>query len=180
MTDSERLKYLKIGAIGFAALLLLDRVVISPAMAGWSAQSDRIDTLRQKVQRGRQLLERKEAIRARWADMERANMPTEVSAAEDQAFQSIGRWAITSGISVESLTPQWLGHDEGYQTLEYRAAATGTQAALARFIYELEIDPAPVNLEEFEITTRDERGTQLTMTARFSFLRLPGPERGSR
>ena len=32
MTDSQRLKYLKIGAIGLVGLLLLDRVVISPAM----------------------------------------------------------------------------------------------------------------------------------------------------
>ena len=123
MTDSQRLKYLKIGAIGVVGLLLLDRVVISPAMAGWSAQSDRIDALKQKVQRGRQLLERQDAIRARWSEMLRANLPTEVSAAENDAFQSIGRWAHASGISLASLTPQWQNHDEGYQTLECRASA---------------------------------------------------------
>jgi Tfp pilus assembly protein PilO len=102
----------------------------------------------------------------------RANLPTEVSAAENEAFQAIGRWATVSGITFSSLAPQWQTHDEGYDTFECRATATGTQAQLARFIYELESDKVPVSLDEFEITTRDEHGQQLTMTARFSFLRM--------
>jgi Tfp pilus assembly protein PilO len=172
MTDSQRLTYLKIGAIGVVGLLLLDWVVITPAMGAWSGQTERIDALRLKVQRGQQLIDRQDAIRQRWAHMVHANLPTEVSAAESEAFQAIGRWARVSGVSFASLTPQWQDHDEGYQTLDCRASATGTQAALSRFIYELETDPLPVSLDEFELTTRDDRGALLTMTARFSFLRM--------
>lgn len=172
MTDAQRLTYLKIGAAAVVSLFLLDRIVISPAIASWGEQSERIDALRQKVERGQQLLDRQDAIRARWAAMVRANLPTEVSAAESVAYQTIGRCANASGISFASLTPQWQNHDEGYQTFECRASATGSQAALGRFIFELETDKTPVNLDEFEITTRDERGALLTMTARFSFLRL--------
>jgi Tfp pilus assembly protein PilO len=177
MTDRQRLTYLKIGAISLVSLLLLDWIIISPAIDHWSAQSDRIGALRQKVQRGRQLLDRQNAIRERWAGMVKANLPTEVSAAEHAAYQAIGRWVSVSGISFTSLSPQWQTHDEGYQTYECRAAATGTQASLARFIYELETDPIPVSLDEFEIATRDEHGAALTMTARFSFLRLNIPEK---
>jgi Tfp pilus assembly protein PilO len=172
MTDSQRLTYLKIGAISIVGLLLLDWVVITPAMGAWSEQSDKIAALRQKVERGQQLVDRQNAIRQRWAQMVKANLPTEVSAAENLAFQAIGRWARVSGVSFASLTPQWQDHDEGYQTLDCRASATGTQASLSRFIYEMETDTLPVSLDEFEITTRDERGAQLTMTARFSFLRM--------
>ena len=172
MTGNEREKFLKIGAIGLVGLLLLDHIVITPVLAGWSEQSDRIAALRQKVERGQQLIERQDAIRSRWTQMMRANLPTEVSAAEKEAFQAIGRWANASGISFASLSPQWENHPEGYDTYECRATANGNQAQLARFIYELETDPIPVNLEEFEITTRDEHGAQLTMTARFTFLRL--------
>lgn len=180
MRNSQRQALLKIGAISLVGLLLLDRVIFSPAMGRWSAQSERIDALRQKVQRGQQLLDRQDAIRTRWAEMVRANLPTEISAAENTAFQAIGRWARNSGISFASLTPQWQNHDEGYQTLECRALATGNQAALSRFIYELETDPMPVNLEECEITSRDAHGAQLTMTARFSFLRLATSGKGAR
>ena len=172
MTDSQRLTYLKAGAIGLIGLLLLDRLVISPAIDSWGEQSARIDALRQKVERGQQLLDRQDAIRQHWAQMVRANLPTEVSAAENVAIQGIDRWAIASGIGISSLTYQWENQDEGYQTFECRASATGTQAALGRFIYEMETDKVPVNLDEFEITSRDDRGALLTMTARISFLRL--------
>jgi len=170
---------LKITAISLVGLFLLDRIVITPAIASWSAQSDRIDALRQKVDRGQQLLDRQDAIRTKWAEMMRANLPTEVSAAENEAFQAIGRWARDGGITFASLTPQWQDHDEGYQTLECRASATGNQAQLGRFIYELETDPLPVALEEYEITSRDEHGAELTMTARFSFLRLNAAKGGA-
>jgi hypothetical protein len=75
---------------------------------------------------------------------------------------------------LSSLTPspQWQDNSDNAKTLEFRATATGTQASLGRFIYEMETDKIPVSLEEYEITTRDEHGAQLTMTARFTFLRL--------
>ena len=44
----------------------------------------------------------------------------------------------------------------------------------------MESDKVPVNLDEFEISTRDDRGAQLTMTARFSFLRLNAAGGGAR
>jgi len=172
MTESRRQTYLRIGAIVCASLCFLNYVIIPPMVAGWDAQSARIDELRRKVDRGQQLLDREDSIRQHWARMIGANLPAEVSAAESVAYQAIGRWASVSGITFASLTPQWQNHDEGYQTFECRASATGTQASLSRFIYEMERDKAPVSLDEFEITTRDDHGTLLNMTARFSFLRL--------
>ena len=180
MTDNQRLRLLKIGAAAVAGLFLLDRVIVTPATASWSAQSDRIHALEQKVQRGHQLLDRQNGIRSRWDQMVRANLPTEVSAAESKAFQAIDRWARTAGVSFSSLTPQWQHYDAGYDTLECRASITGAQPALGRFVYELETDSIPVNLQEFEMTTRDDRGALLTMTARFSILRLDLSEGASR
>jgi Tfp pilus assembly protein PilO len=179
MTDSQRLTYLKIGAIVCGSLAFLNFIVIPPIVDSWGQQSAQIDALRQKVDRGQQLLDREDAIRKHWAGMVQANLPPEVSAAESVAYEAIGRWASASGISFSSLTPQWENHDEGYQTFECRASATGTQAALSRFIYEMETDKVPVSLDEFEITTRDDRGALLTMTARFSFLRLNSSENGT-
>jgi hypothetical protein len=163
--------YLKIAAGVCAGFWLLDWAVISPVMSSWTSQSARIDALRQKVERGQQLIDREDAIRRKWAQMTQANLPTEVSAAESAAFQAISRWSRVSGISW-SLTTRWQDQDPGYQTFECRATATGSQAALSRFIFELETDPIPVSLDQYEITTRDEHGSQLTMTAQFSFLRM--------
>lgn len=179
MTDAQRLAYLKITAISVVGLFVLDRFIFTPALAAWGEQGQRIDALRLQVERGQQLIDREDAIRRRWAQMTQENLPAEVSAAQDTAFQAIGRWVRDSGISVASLTPNWQDHDEGYQTLEWRISATGTQATLSRFMYEMETDAVPVNLDEFEISTRNERGTELAMTGRFSFLQMPASANGA-
>jgi hypothetical protein len=172
MTPQQRLLVLKIAAAAIVGLLLADRMIISPLSARWHEQSDRIDALKAKVQRGRQLIDREDSIRTHWADMVRANLPEEVAAAENQAFKAVGRWARDSQITFTSLTPQWQTHDGGYKTLECRVSADGNQATIGRFIYELETDSIPVNLAECELTTRDAHGSQIMFTARFNFLRL--------
>lgn len=173
MTNS-RLFFLKIAAACVVGLFLLDRIVIGPLGERWHDQSERVGALEAKVKRGRQLLDRQDAIRTRWADMIRANLPEEVSAAENLAYKAVGRWAADSRITFTSLTPQWQTREDDNKVLECRVSADGNQATLGRFIYELETDPLPVNLEECEITTRDGHGSQLMMSARFSFLRLEG------
>ena len=172
MTAKQRETYLKAGAIVGASLFVLDYLVITPAYDAWTAQGDRIADLQKKVTHGQQLLDREKTIHTHWDDMLHQNLPADLSAAETRAFQAIGRWVAASSISLSSLTPspQWLDNADGNKTLECRATATGTQASLGRFIYEMETDKIPVNLEEYEITTRDEHGAQLTMTARFTFL----------
>ncbi len=180
MKSNNRSTVLKIVAGSVVGLFLLDRVVLSPAIDHWRAQSERIALLREKVERGQQTLDREKAIRGRWADMQRANLPKDVSTAENDVFKAVGRWARDSQISFTSLTPQWQTHEEGYQTLECRMSASGDQKTLGRFVHELETDPMPVSLEECEISTRDTRGGQLTMSARFSFLRLAEGDNTSR
>jgi len=172
MTNIQRQTYLKIAAFSVVGLAVLDYLICEPAYAAWVAQGQRIDALHAQVERGQQLIDREDTIRQRWAQMTHANLPTEISAAQNVAFQAIDRWARDSGISVASLTPNWLDHDEGFQTLEWRVSATGSQAALSRFIYEVETDAIPANLDEFELTARNERGSDLAMTARLSFLQM--------
>jgi len=174
MNNERRQLLLKIGAATVVGLFLLDSFVIEPAIKGWSEQTTRIAALREKVQRGRQLCERQAVLRERWAGMLRANLPDEVSAAENVAFKALGRWVRDSQISLTNLTPSpWQNHEEGFDIYECRVAATGNQTSLGRFLYELESDQSvPVSLEDCEFTTRDPRGAQLSLTARLTFLRI--------
>ena len=160
-------------------LIVLDYGLVEPAIHAWGEQSDRIEALQKKVDRGQTLLDRASTIRGRWADMQRANLPDDLSVAGGDAYGDRGRWISTSGVSLASFDPQWQAHDSGdYDTYDCRASMTGDVVSLGRFIYELEVDPAPVNLEECEISSRDAHGQQLTMSARFSFIHL-GPDAGS-
>lgn len=180
MPNNRRETLLKI-AVGIAVgLFLLDWAIVSPAMARWKAQSERIADLSAKVKRGRQLLEREHSIRARWAEMLRTDLPEDPSSSENDVFKAIGRWTRESRLGFSNLTQQWRTHEEGFDTLELRTTASGDQASLARLLYEIEVDPLPAHVEECEIAARDAQGRQLTMTARLSFMRLTGTGRSSR
>jgi hypothetical protein len=180
MSDRRREVILKIAAGGVIGLFLLDRMVLSPAIAGWKQQGERLSSVREKVKRGRQVLEREKATRARWDEMLRTDLPEDNSAAEDEVFKAITRWARDSQISFTSLTPQWRNHEEGYDTFECRATATGDQAALGRLVYEIESDPLPARIEECDLSARDAVGKQLELMVRFSFLRINEAGRNTR
>lgn len=174
MNDQRRQLLLKVAAAAAVGMWVLDTFVIEPAFKSWKEQTDRIAALQQKVSQGHQLLTRQAALRERWTAMQRGNLPAEVSAAESAALRAVERCKIQSQITLTNLSQAWQIRDtEGYDTLEYRLSATGSQAALGRFLYELESDTSvPLNVEDCELATRDARGAELTLTARITFLRL--------
>ena len=172
MQNNRRETLLKIGVGVVVGLFLLDRVVISPAMAGWTAQGERLAALRKDVQRGRQLIEREQSLRGRWEEMQRTDMADDISVAENDVFQAIARWTLDSHVNFTSLTKQSRAGDEGRDTFECRATAVGDQATLGKLLYEIETDPLPAHVEECELAARDAKGAQLTMTMRFSFVRI--------
>ena len=117
MQNKRRETLLKIAVAAVVGLFLLDRVVLSPAIAHWKAQGERIASLREKVQRGRGLVERERSIRTRWAEMFRTDLADDSSSAESEVFKSIARWAQQSRVSFTSLSPDWRAH-EGSDTYE--------------------------------------------------------------
>ncbi len=173
MRSEQRTALLKIAAGAVVGLFLLDRLVITPATQSWVDQGGRIDALNKKVTRGEALVERESNIRQRWQSMVRANLPADNSVAEDEAYRAFVRWVQASGVTIVSQNAQWQNHEDGnYETFELRVTATGDQVSLGKFVYALEADPLPVNLEESEITTRDAHGSLLNMTLRVTFARL--------
>lgn len=172
MNSADRQKYLKIAVGVVVGLFLLDRAVLGPIGSHWTAQSERIEALREKVKRGNALRERQESLRSRWDEMLRGDLPAENTAAEDEVYKAVNRWVRDSRIAMTSIVPAPWRTLEGYEVYECRATATGDQASLSRFIYELETDPLPVRVEDCEFSTRDKTGKQLSLTMRFTFVRL--------
>ena len=180
LKDIPRPTLLKIVAGAAVGLFVLDSFVVEPAIHAWDEQSERIAALQKQVDSGNKLLAREKIVRDRWAEMERANLPDDDSAAMSEAINAMARWKLASGIGLPSLTPpQQAREDNGYDDFEYRATVTGTEATVGRFLYEMETDLIPVNLQECEIASRDPKGEGLTLTARFSFARLTADSNGS-
>ncbi len=160
-----------LAAVG-AALLIGDRLVLSPLIAGWQVRSKQIAELTKQVKQGSLLVSRDSVIRDRWDQMRNGTLPEEVSAAENEVLRAFERWSQESRISISSIKPQWKRTGDDFMTLECRADAFGSIQAVTRFLYEVEKDPLALRVEAVEIAARDNDGQQLSVGLQVSGLQL--------
>jgi len=154
------------------ALLLGDKLVVSPLASSWKARSDRITQLRKDITQGSLLRDREQIIRNRWESMRTNTLPDNVSLAENEVLQAFEHWSQVSQISIANIKPQWKQTDDNYLTLECRADAFGSIDALTRFLYNVERDPLALRVEAIEIASRDNDGNQLTLGLQVSGVTL--------
>lgn len=154
------------------ALLVGDRLVLSPLIRSWKERAARIAQLRKDISQGSLLADREETIRHRWESMRTNTLPDNVSAAENEVLQAFEHWSQVSRISIASIKPQWKRAGEDYMTLECRADAFGSIEALSRFLYNVERDPLALRVEAVEIASRDNEGRQLSLGLQVSGLLL--------
>jgi hypothetical protein len=168
----NRQQMLAIVAIAAVALLLGDKLIVTPLTKSWKARSTRIADLKKSIDRGKQMIEREQNLRSRWESMVTNTLPSTVSAAENQVLKAFDRWSDASRVTITGIKPQWKRTDEDYLTLECRADASGTIQSLTRFLYEVEQDPLALKVEAIEITARDNDGQQLALGLQVSGLLL--------
>ena len=177
MRIEGRQKLLVILAMSGVALLAADKLVITPLTSLWKGQARRITELKDNLDKGTAILAREQAIRDRWAGMQKSALTNDVSAAESKVLAAVERWTRTSGITFTSIKPQWKQNGDDYKTLECRVDATGDMGSLARFVYELEREPLPLRVEDLELSARDDGGQKLSLGLRFTGLVLTGEQR---
>lgn len=172
MKIENRQRLLVFLAIGAVALLVADKLILSPLIAGWKDRADRIVELKKSIAKGNLILQRDARIRERWDGMRNSTLPEDVSEAENEVLKAFERWSADSSISISSIKPQWKRSADEYMTLECRADAFGSMSALVRFLYNVEKDPLALRVEAVEITSRDDSGQQLALALQVSGLQL--------
>jgi len=172
MKINNRQQMLAVVAGATLALLLGDKLVLSPLVSSWKDRSARITHLRRDLLQGSLLLDRQETIRDRWNSMRTNTLPENISAAESEVLQAFEHWSQISQISIANFKPQWKETDENYLTLECRADAYGSMDALTRFLYNVERDPLALRIETIEIASRDNNGSQLSLGLQVSGITL--------
>jgi hypothetical protein len=154
-------------------LLVLDSVVFTPMTKAWRARSAEIVRLNKSVTEGRSSIERAERTRRLWAEMETQALPAEPAKAEQDLVTAFDRWGRAGGVELGSIKPQWKrGATNRYSLLECRVDASGTLAAISRFLYEVEKSPLALRIDSIELTSRDDSGNKLSLGLLVSGLRL--------
>lgn len=172
LDPENRQKLLVILALTGVGLLAGDRLVLSPLLKSWAARSERIELLQKDIAKGRQLLDRRHTVRARWKEMQTNALPVEVSAAEGRVLDAFDRWSRTASVNITSVKPQWKQLEDGYMTFECHVDASGSLSTVTRFLHEVERDPLALRVETVELAARDTDASQITLGLHVSGLLL--------
>jgi hypothetical protein len=173
METKSREKMLAILAGGALGLLLLNYLVISPLIDSWQSRTKQIKELRTRISDGTMLVRHQEAVESHWDNMRTNALDSNPAAAERQMFTAFDKWVKQSGATEGSFRPQIQESDDNFSTIDCRADVTGTMQTLVKFFYNMEKDPLGVKIESFELTSRDDKGQEMTLGLELSGLVLP-------
>jgi len=173
MTGDKRQNLLAIGAGVAVAILAGDHFVWEPLSKAWSDRSATIADYHKKIDRGRQVLGREQAVRDHWENMRTNALPNDTSAAEALVFSSINDWIRDSGATFTSVKPQWK-HDDN-TTFDCRIDIAGDIRQLSKFLYDFEKSPLAFKVDMVEVTARDTAGQQLALGLQMNGLVISPP-----
>ncbi|HTZ19325.1 MAG TPA: hypothetical protein VMC06_00460 [Opitutaceae bacterium] len=173
MNLPHRQRWLLVTAGAAVALLALDRLVFTPLTDHWKERSAEIATLQKDIAAGRSTIERAQRTQNLWADMQANALARDTAQAEQDVLSAFEKWRATSSVELSSMKQQWKrGANDSYSVLECRIDATGSLAALARFLYEVEKSPLALRIDSMELIARDEVGSKLSLGLLVTGLRL--------
>ena len=178
MQIKNRQQFLTVLTIAAVALLAIDKIVSPPLVKLWKSRAARINQLRNDVLNGESLRKSKDAYRRTWAQMQAGTLTNNTTIAEQQLFTGLNHWSQLSGITINTVTPQWKqGSDPTYKTIECRVDAAGSIDRVSEFLYNLEKDPMALKLQSIELSSRDNTGMQLALGVQISGLVLTPSEK---
>jgi len=172
VNPKNREKILLIVAAIALGSLTFDRLLLTPAIAYYQETTENIQALEESLQKGKILMDREQILRHTWAEMHRDDLPENISEAENQVLKPFDAWITNSNLQLLSFKMQWNTTGENYTALECFAVAQGSLEQIARFMYQLETDSLPLNVENLEISDITGNGEQLRLNLRFSGIRL--------
>jgi Tfp pilus assembly protein PilO len=154
------------------ALLIGNSLIYEPIVKLWKSREATVVQMRQQVSEGKLLVRREASIRSRWAQIQTNSLPNNASLAEQKVLKAFDNFARNSGVTVNSVTPQWQNDEDDYSTLDCRVEASGDLQTLTQFIYAIENDPMSLQIETIQLAARDDQGQELTLGLQVSGLAL--------
>ena len=178
MKIKNRQQLLIVAAIAVVALFVADKLLMTPLTQWWKDRSKAITDLRERVTRGKNMIDREHALRATWERMRTNTLPTDESFAEEQVLKAFRKWEQDSRVTITSISPQSKHDSDEYTTIQCRIEASGTIDNMNLFLYDVEKDQMALKLELVELSSHDTEGQQLLLGLQVSGLILtPKPQK---
>jgi hypothetical protein len=170
----KREKYLALAVVAVLVAYVADRLILTPALAAWRRDGERVIELRQEVAQAESLAEAVPGWRKERARRQALAFALERSEAENEVLKSLASSAVARRLSLKSIRPSW--REAGSVTkgspaqLELSVSATGTLASVAGFLYDMETRAMPVRVSRSRLQSRAENGRTLDVDLTLSVL----------
>jgi hypothetical protein len=157
-------------AVACLALLLADRLVLTPLIQGWRERADELARLRAAIAQGDALV----AEETRWLRQREEHaarmLPAASADAENAMLTHVNAGARETGLAVSSLRPRWTETPRRVPLLELQIAATGNLDAVVRFLHHLETGPLAIAVDAAELVPMRPDGSVISLDLRISGL----------
>ena len=174
MVLARRERYIAIAMLAALAVLLLDRLVITPLQNRSEAMEAERQQVLARIDSGRLLLERRKQLSADWQRLLDAGLDRLPAEAESQVLHAVRKWSQEAGFALSSLRPERVAKKGGMQEITFQASGTGSMNAVAEFLWNIEGSSLPVRVADLQLGTRKEGNDDLALQLRISALcRLP-------
>lgn len=176
MALSRRERVIVAGTLAAVALFAFDRLLLTPVLDRREATRLALENARADLEEARVLFERRARLAPRWRAMLDAGLGATLEGAEGRALHAVRDGCREAGLSLTSLRREQTGARDGFGEIVFRASATGSLAAVTRFLWRLESSSLPIRMTELRLSARKEASDDLSLEMRISALHLPPHE----
>ena len=166
METKKREKMLLIGVAACVGIYLANLLLVTPLCASWSGRRDKINNLRNTIQKGRDTMASAQTITDRWNQMCTNTLSVNQTVAESQLFKAFQGWAVSNRVVLAAQKPQPKEADDpqaDYSLEEWHADVTGSLEPIFNFLYAVESSPLGLKVDSIELSARDDYGRQLAL-----------------
>lgn len=151
-------------------LFAADSLAIQPLIKLWENNSKKITDVQLQIFNGNKLLKDEARITKKWNEMVAGSRSTDQAVTESEVVKAVTQWSTSARLALSSTRTHWIVADQDCKKLEVRVSATGTIYSIGQFLYYVETAAQPLKVEDATLTSRDDRGGNLTCDVRLTRL----------
>jgi hypothetical protein len=170
MVLSKRERIIFWTTLSILLILVIDRIVITPALAQLDDISKNKADLELQVFEMSELLKQRKTMSERWDKMLETGLTDSPSAAESYVFHALEEWSSQCRIDLTAITPQRATAVEGLQEVSFTIAGKGSLETVGEFLWLVEQAEMPVKIASLILGSTNASGQEMTLTLKISVL----------
>ena len=172
MVLSKRERTIAVITVAILLLFVADRYVWAPVMDARERVRLEKQELLVEMQQADRMFRRQSKLSRQWKDMREGGLGSNASEMESRVLNAVREWSAACGLPLTNIKP-----DRGKTTgdmgeILFNLALTGGMESVGRFLWQVENSSLPIRIQEFQLGSRSEDGSDMSLQLKLSALYL--------